>query len=88
MMVTAGLAVWNAATQASCAEPCDDAPEPAIVPERSLIEALGAGVADSFAAHEAKSMVPAMAMAPMAPKRVCRESREVKVMPLSGVRCE
>src|SRR5690606_40900657 len=66
--VTSGLSVWNAATQASCAAPCDDAPPPTSVPERVLPDA-SAGVVASFAAHEASARDPAMAMAAMLPRR-------------------
>src|SRR5690606_21540813 len=66
---TSGLAVWKAATHASWAEPCDDAPPPTRVPESVLSDA-SAGAVPSLAAHEERTMVPARAMAAMLPRRL------------------
>src|SRR4051812_21114046 len=77
-MVTSGLAVWKAAIHASWAEPCDDAPAPSMVPERSL--AAGSSEPPSFAAHEDRRMVPAIARAPKVPKRL-----KFTVFPFTGL---
>jgi hypothetical protein len=65
--VTSGLAIWNAAIQASDALPCDVAPEPLSSPESVLGPSAGGA---SFVAQEERTMVPATASAAMLPRRV------------------
>src|SRR5690242_7705403 len=68
-MTTSGLAVWNAAIQASWAEPCADEPAPLMVPDRSL--AAGVSVPPvSFAAQDARARAPTRAMAARPPERL------------------
>src|SRR5690606_12092841 len=72
-MVTPGLAVWNAATHASWAEPCDDAPVAFSVPSSAEAEGASepAGALGSFAAQ------PASASAATAPMALIRAIREI-----------
>src|SRR5690606_7840050 len=67
-MVTSGFAVWKAAIHASCAEPCDEAPAPSMVPVRLLV--LLAVGAFSFAAHDDSTRLPTTARAATLPRRL------------------
>src|SRR6187399_2451050 len=69
-MVTSGLAVWKPATQASWAEPCEEAPAPLKVPDRSLTGASAPSAGASLVAQDESARAPTIARAATPPIRV------------------
>src|SRR5690606_15499384 len=65
-----GLEVWKAATQASWAGPCDDAPAPLKVPDSVLPVVSPSPDGCSLAAQELSARAPASARAAIPPIRV------------------
>jgi hypothetical protein len=83
LTVASGFACWKPATHEVSALAWALDPEPFNVPETGAVVAvaMGAAAGASFAAHEERSMVPAMAIAAMLPARVSARRLKFTVFP-------